>query len=78
MTDWIAKLTAPSALPMGIATIASRDHDWISCTTQFVQRNNHVVGESVFRVYINGAHICTTPHLEVAVSRFENPTLVQE
>ena len=78
-TDWLKKLTDPSALPMGIATVAwSEGNDWISCTTKFVQRDNHVIGESTFRVYINGQHICTTPHLEFALSRFEKPELVTE
>jgi hypothetical protein len=80
MTDWLKKLTDPTALPLGIATIVwgEKNNDYISCTTKFVERGNHIVGESIFRVHINGEHICTTPHLEFALSRFENPSEVTE
>lgn len=76
---WIEKLTALSALPLGIRTIASNGpSNWISCTTKFVQRGNHIVGHSIFDVYVNSVLICSTPYLEFAIDRFENPEKVQE
>lgn len=79
MNPWIEKLTAPSALPLGISTVASYGPDnWVSCTTKFVHKGNHIIGHSMFGVYIAGVLICQTPHLEFAIARFENPDRVQE
>lgn len=79
MSKTIDNLIGADKLPLGTITIIDQEApNWISCTTRFVQRGIHIVGESQFRVYIDRQLICLTPYLDYAVKVFEQPELITE
>lgn len=86
MSALIEKFTRPDYAPHIFLVYALPDK-YIHGETTFHYDGIHLVPRTIFRVYIekfNNVYerehdlICTTPHLEFALSRFENPELVTE